>query len=41
LGYTCGAAGDGCGGLLQCGSCDAGTCGGGFQVNQCGSPSFE
>ncbi len=41
LGYDCGAAGDGCGNLLQCGSCDAGTCGGGGQANVCGSSTFE
>jgi hypothetical protein len=38
LGYNCGAAADGCGGLLQCGSCTAPqTCGsGGF--SKCGLP---
>jgi hypothetical protein len=38
LGYTCGAAADGCGGLVQCGSCTAPqTCGsGGF--SKCGLP---
>jgi len=37
LGYTCGAAGDGCGGLLNCGTCTAPAfCGGGgFDV--CGT----
>ena len=28
-GYTCGTNSDGCGGTLQCGTCDAGFCGGG------------
>jgi hypothetical protein len=39
LGYTCGPAGDGCGGTLECGSCsDAGcqTCGGGGVPGVCG-----
>src|SRR5262249_44336774 len=38
LGYNCGAASDGCGGLLQCGSCSAPfVCGaGGF--DRCGLP---
>jgi hypothetical protein len=35
----CGPAGDGCGGLLNCGECDAGTCGGGGTPGVCGSPS--
>jgi hypothetical protein len=36
LGYTCGAAGDGCGGVLQCGSCmNPQYCGGGG-YDQCG-----
>jgi hypothetical protein len=36
LGYTCGVAGDGCGGTLDCGSCaDPQYCGGGG-FNQCG-----
>ncbi|HLK35152.1 MAG TPA: hypothetical protein VKU41_00280 [Polyangiaceae bacterium] len=36
LGYTCGAAGDGCGGLIQCGTCSApGYCGGGG-FDKCG-----
>lgn len=36
---TCGPAGDGCGGLLQCGTCLApGTCGGGGKYGQCGQP---
>jgi hypothetical protein len=35
----CGPEGDGCGGLLQCGTCPAGqTCGGGGVANQCGAP---
>ncbi len=37
LGFQCGPAGDGCGGLLQCGSCQSGqTCGGGGTPGQCG-----
>jgi hypothetical protein len=36
---TCGPAGDGCGNLLNCGSCVApATCGGGGVPGQCGSP---
>jgi hypothetical protein len=36
---TCGSAGDGCGGTLQCGSCSApDTCGGGGVPGQCGYP---
>jgi hypothetical protein len=36
LGYTCGVAGDGCGGTLSCGSCtDPGYCGGGG-YSKCG-----
>jgi hypothetical protein len=36
---TCGPIGDGCGGVLNCGSCMApDTCGGGGVPNQCGSP---
>jgi hypothetical protein len=36
----CGPAGDGCGGLLQCGACPAGqTCGGGGVSGQCGAPT--
>jgi hypothetical protein len=35
---TCGTIADGCGGLLQCGTCTApDTCGGGGTPNQCGS----
>jgi hypothetical protein len=35
----CGPEGDGCGGLLQCGTCPMGqTCGGGGIANQCGAP---
>jgi len=37
LGYTCGTAADGCGGVLQCGPCPAGEyCGGAGQPYQCG-----
>ena len=39
-GVSCGPAGDGCGGLLDCGSCSQGqSCGGGGVPNQCGMPS--
>ncbi len=38
-GFQCGAAGDGCGGVLQCGTCTApATCGGGGVQYQCGTP---
>jgi hypothetical protein len=36
---SCGPAGDGCGGVLQCGECDGGTCGGGGSPGVCGSPN--
>jgi hypothetical protein len=37
LGYTCGPAGNGCGGTLDCGTCTAPqTCGGGGVFSQCG-----
>ncbi len=37
LGYNCGPAGDGCGNLLQCGSCAAGqACGNGGKPGVCG-----
>ena len=37
LGYNCGPAGDGCGGLLQCGSCTSpDICGGGGKPSVCG-----
>jgi hypothetical protein len=37
LGYNCGPAGDGCGGLLDCGTCTAPqTCGGAGQPGVCG-----
>jgi len=40
LGATCGPATDTkCGGVIQCGSCDAGTCGGGGTPNVCGGGS--
>jgi hypothetical protein len=40
LGADCGPAGDGCGGLIQCGTCPAGqTCGGGGQPSLCGTPT--
>jgi len=39
LGLKCGPAGDGCGGLLDCGKCVApDTCGGGGKAGECGSP---
>jgi hypothetical protein len=38
-GATCGPIGDGCGGLLMCGTCVApDVCGGGGVPSQCGSP---
>jgi hypothetical protein len=38
LGFNCGAADDGCGGQLTCGTCTApSTCGGGGVTNVCGS----
>ncbi len=38
-GITCGAAGDGCGNALQCGTCGSPqTCGGGGVPGQCGYP---
>ena len=38
-GLNCGPAGDGCGGVLDCGSCAApATCGGGGQSGVCGTP---
>jgi len=40
LGIKCGPAGDGCGGLLQCGTCAAPqTCGGGGTPGMCGGGS--
>jgi hypothetical protein len=39
-GLMCGAAGDGCGNLLDCGPCPTGqTCGGGGTPGQCGAPN--
>jgi hypothetical protein len=39
-GISCGPAGDGCGGLLQCGTCTPPqTCGGGGQPGVCGAPT--
>jgi hypothetical protein len=36
---SCGPTGDGCGNLIQCGSCPSGqTCGGGGVAGQCGTP---
>jgi hypothetical protein len=41
-GFKCGAQGDGCGNVLQCGSCTAPeTCGGGGVPNTCGAPSLD
>jgi hypothetical protein len=37
-GIFCGPAGNGCGGTLDCGGCDAGTCGGSGTPNVCGVP---
>src|SRR5262249_54061451 len=37
LGYSCGAQGDGCGGVINCGTCPTGqTCGGGGAPGVCG-----
>ncbi|APR86417.1 Tryptophan synthase alpha chain [Minicystis rosea] len=42
LGIGCGPAGDGCGGVIQCGSCTLpATCGGGGQPSQCGVPTCD
>ncbi|MHB8419433.1 MAG: hypothetical protein ACYDCL_15265 [Myxococcales bacterium] len=39
LGYGCGPAGDGCGGLLDCGNCTAPqSCGAGGKPSVCGTP---
>jgi hypothetical protein len=39
LGAQCGPAGDGCGGVIQCGDCPMGqTCGGGGVPSVCGTP---
>jgi hypothetical protein len=39
-GFNCGPAGDGCGGLLACGTCPTGqTCGGGGKSGVCGAPA--
>jgi hypothetical protein len=40
LGFTCGPAGDGCGNMLACGTCQApDTCGGGGTPSVCGNPT--
>jgi hypothetical protein len=36
-GVQCGQAADGCGGVLNCGTCSTGTCGGGGVAGKCGS----
>jgi hypothetical protein len=36
LGAECGKTADGCGGLVDCGACEAGTCGGGGVPFKCG-----
>ena len=42
LGFNCGPAGDGCGGLLDCGTCVApDTCGGGGQSGVCGGTTVK
>jgi hypothetical protein len=42
IGYVCGAAGDGCGGTLDCGKCASGQiCGGGGVPGQCGGPKCK
>jgi len=40
LGFTCGPAGDGCGNMLDCGTCQLpNTCGGGGTPRVCGNPT--
>ena len=39
LGYDCGVAGDGCGNILQCGTCEGGESCGGGGINTCGGTS--
>ncbi len=41
LGYTCGAAADGCGNLLECGTCAAPQFCGGGGFNQCGAGDLD
>jgi hypothetical protein len=42
LGYNCGPAGDGCGGLLQCGTCTSPQfCGGGGRPSVCGGDNGQ
>jgi hypothetical protein len=36
-GFNCGMASDGCGGIIDCGTCDGGTCGANMMPNICGS----
>jgi len=36
FGYNCGPTADGCGGLIDCGKCTTGICGGGGTPNVCG-----
>ncbi len=41
-GFSCGPAADGCGGLLDCGTCEApATCGGGGKPGVCGAPTCK
>jgi hypothetical protein len=37
-GANCGPLGDGCGGVIDCGTCSAGSCGGGGTPSVCGMP---
>ena len=37
-GASCGPIGDGCGGVLDCGTCASGSCGGGGKPSVCGTP---
>ncbi|HLK35696.1 MAG TPA: hypothetical protein VKU41_03015 [Polyangiaceae bacterium] len=39
-GFDCGAAGDGCGGSLQCGTCSGQQYCGGGGFNKCGNPAY-
>ncbi|HEY6099548.1 MAG TPA: hypothetical protein VIW03_08965, partial [Anaeromyxobacter sp.] len=42
LGAACGAAGDGCGNVIECGACPAGeTCGAGGKANVCGKGACQ
>jgi hypothetical protein len=40
-GKNCGSIPDGCGNMLNCGSCSSGTCGGGGSANVCGTACYS